>query len=423
MPMIILACGIVIYILFLTARNRKEDIESLTSSNNELRKRQSEIEQERDRAITEAAHSNARARFAKKQVAEEVERSNIQIRLAKKNAAELEILINQKAQFFPWLATAHADYQKLIGNKQEKYLRSKVRPAAKAADTVKEATSRAREAEYNFRILKYRIDFYEKYFPWITEVTGDTLHDLLEAQETAIEVSDETLAADPTSKFLSTAEFGSLSVSERNQLALDRWKTTRKSNWEIGRMYERYIGYKYEQRGYQVNYFGATQGLDDLGRDLISKKDGVTKIVQCKYWSREKTIHEKHIFQLFGSVVEYIAQENMRDDSPSLFSGFEILADIKPVFVTSTRLSDRAREFASILKVELFEDVGLGEYPLIKCNISKASGERVYHLPFDQQYDRTKIEPKTGELYASTVSEAESRGFRRAYRWKPTSAD
>ena len=53
---------------------------------------------------------------------------------------------------------------------------------------------------------------------------------------------------------------------------------------------------------------------------------------------------------------------------------------------------------------------------MIKCNISK-TGEKIYHLPFDQQYDRVEISPNKGECYVYTVKEAEDRGFRRAFRW------
>ena len=55
-------------------------------------------------------------------------------------------------------------------------------------------------------------------------------------------------------------------------------------------------------------------------------------------------------------------------------------------------------------------------YPMIKCNINQATKEKIYHLPFDQQYDRTKIVPTLGEFYAQSVAEAESKGFRRAWR-------
>jgi hypothetical protein len=47
-----------------------------------------------------------------------------------------------------------------------------------------------------------------------------------------------------------------------------------------------------------------------------------------------------------------------------------------------------------------------------------AVSERIYHLPFDQQYDTTVIEPQRGEQYVVTVAEAAAAGFRRAWRWR-----
>lgn len=54
--------------------------------------------------------------------------------------------------------------------------------------------------------------------------------------------------------------------------------------------------------------------------------------------------------------------------------------------------------------------------PLVKCNISK-SDNKIYHLPFDQQYDRIKINISKGEMFAYTIDEAVSKGFRRAKKW------
>ena len=49
------------------------------------------------------------------------------------------------------------------------------------------------------------------------------------------------------------------------------------------------------------------------------------------------------------------------------------------------------------------------------------NGEKIYHLPFDQQYDRTLIKEEKNECYLETVKEAEALGFRRAFRWRGTS--
>lgn len=40
-----------------------------------------------------------------------------------------------------------------------------------------------------------------------------------------------------------------------------------------------------------------------MGRDLMISKDKKMYVIQCKRWSVEKTIHEKHIFQLYGTTI------------------------------------------------------------------------------------------------------------------------
>lgn len=59
------------------------------------------------------------------------------------------------------------------------------------------------------------------------------------------EISDYDSARD----YLSKEEYAELSETERNQLALDRYKKSRsRTKWQIGRDYELYVGYKYTQK-------------------------------------------------------------------------------------------------------------------------------------------------------------------------------
>ena len=99
------------------------------------------------------------------------------------------------------------------------------------------------------------------------------------------------------------------------------------------------------------------------------------------------------------------------------------LYNISAVFCSTVPFSPIAMAFAKLLDMECRIEP-LGDYPMIKCNISARTGEKIYHLPFDQQYDKTVIVPEEGEFYALTVQEAEDKGFRRAIRWRgntPTS--
>lgn len=52
----------------------------------------------------------------------------------------------------------------------------------------------------------------------------------------------------------------------------------------------------------------------------------------------------------------------------------------------------------------------------IKGNISHNSGRRIYHMPGDQHYARTRIDPPRGERWFCSEAEARAAGWRRAGR-------
>lgn len=335
----------------------------------------------------------------------------------------IDILVKQKSLGFPWLAKAISDYYELVDLKIAHYLESKSHPAQKSADTVREIARDKKQLMREYRVAKYLLEYYEELFPWLIDFRGEDLDDLIKQtlynkqEKRQFEEYDDSVR-----QWMTISEFENLSSSERNQLALDRYLQKRKkSKWEIGRDYERYIGYLYEQNGCLVHYFGILEGYEDMGRDLICKKDGRIDIVQCKCWSKEKVIHEKHINQLFGTTVMYWVQQH-KSDSRGLGQFFEDMKSgyITPKFITSTELSSTAKKFADALGVKISENVPFLSYPTIKCNISTRDHNKIYHLPFDQQYDRTQIIEEKNERYVSTVKEAEALGFRRAFRWKGT---
>lgn len=335
--------------------------------------------------------------------------------LAKKKE-ELKLIAEEKTKGFPWLAEAYAEYFHLNELKEAEHLRTKKYPAPKAAEKVKKASQKRRIAEKKHRTYKYIVDYYEALFPM--------LHDFREIEDDdliRVENSDEINKdkSDRTKNWLAPEEFKKLPTSEKNQLALDRYRTRRKSNWEIGRDYERYVGYYFENKGWKVDYQGILKGYEDLGRDLIVHKNGHTSIIQCKYWSKRKTIHEKHVFQLFGTTIEYFLKNYKLTKTTQLNFFVDLLKgeNINGIFITNIELSDMARKVADALNIEVWENFDLLEYPIIKCNIAQNTGEKIYHLPLDQQYDNVKIIEVNGDRYVSTVNEAEKLGFRRAFRW------
>ncbi len=361
-------------------------------------------------------------RFAQKEV--EANRSQAELkrtsvatmeRLARDREAILA-LAKEKAVGFPWLAKAYDKYFELADTDTALHLTHKKHPAIKAAQRVQEVAAAKRKALAENLVLKFQLEYYESLFPWLADYRDaeidDTSISLLSSEQERNE-SDDGEERDPAEYWLTAGEYENLSPTEKFQMALDRYWKSKKSPWEVGRLYERYVGYCFEQEGFLVTYHGILEGREDMGRDLICKRPGLTLIVQCKCWKRVKIIHEKHVNQLFGTTAKYLLELQEAGGTLDLFKDHKVVAH----FVTSATLSERATKFAKALKMEVRAGLPLVPFPCIKCNIGQ-DGEKIYHLPFDQQYDRTIISPERGEFYAKTIIEAEGKGFRRAWRWR-----
>ena len=270
----------------------------------------------------------------------------------------------------------------------------------KKVKSIREIRKDAKAIVEKNKEAQYQLAYLLELFP--------NLNDVIECEFNQLPIIEVNAISDydATRDYLSKEEYERLTVTERNQLALDRYNDSHnKTKWQIGRDYEQYVGYQYRQKGYDVDDFGSYMGLEDLGRDIIAKKDNTVLIIQCKYWSSIKQIHEKHITQLYGTMISYCIENNV-DQS-----------NVKGVLITNIHLSDMAKKMATYLDIKYVENYAIGTYPQIKCNIGHSDyGEKIYHLPFDQQYDATKID-KDGEFYAMTVAEAEAAGFRRAFKW------
>lgn len=299
--------------------------------------------------------------------------------------------------------------QEALDNTAVQVLKSKDNPAPKAAIVVSESKAEARLWRRTAEELKNRIALYEAEAPWLVEYLDYSVEDVVDGLRIDEDTRQSYISGnDPAQLYLSVAEWAALPSIERYQLALDRyWSNRQKSAWAAGIMFERYVGYMYESDGFSVTYHGAIKGVRDLGIDLICKKDGYIHLVQCKRLAPEKKIpvRENTVAQIYGSALAYSHFKDFRRDWA------------RPTVVTSYELSVEAKEFASALGVAYKERVRLAPYPCIKCNVSIKGNEKIYHLPFDQQYDTTSIDRTRGERYSFTIAEAEKHGFRRALRW------
>jgi len=351
------------------------------------------------KAISDELRKDVKDTLLKKEQAEK--EASKRVEQAERDSNLWKKTLLEKSSGFPSLVNLIDEYEKTKDVKVETYLKTKSHPAFTSAEVVKEEARRRRFAESELKKIKAIIEYYETIAPFLLDFKDEVAG--IESEDSFRDYTEEE-RLDPAVAYLAKEEFRKLPTVERNQMALDRFWSRPKSKWLLGRMYERYVGYIYENDRYEVEFTGIFKGYEDLGRDLICQKGKDLIIIQCKNWSQFKTIYEKHIFQFFGTVFQY------RDENKN--------NNVRAIFYTTTQLSDLARRFAQELGIELKEKLKFdNNYPSIKCNISKVDGEKIYHLPFDQQYDKVKIEKNLGEFYCLTVKEAESKGFRRAFKW------
>lgn len=88
----------------------------------------------------------------------------------KKDKEDIEKIAAQKSMGFPWLAEAFAEYFALKDARCEEYLTAKKHPALTTAEIVREIKNEKKELRKENKILNYKINYFEKLFPWLTEL-------------------------------------------------------------------------------------------------------------------------------------------------------------------------------------------------------------------------------------------------------------
>lgn len=244
---------------------------------------------------------------------------------------------------------------------------------------------------------QYKFEYLLSIYPELIKFKDD---------DTYIKYKEEEDKRCNVKNWLSDGEYNKLSEVEREQLAVDRYIKQEKyqwSDWEKGRNYEIYCAYILYNEGYDIIQEGLNKKLEDKGRDIIAihRESGKVLIVQCKNWKSE--VRENIIFQLFGSYAQWLFENGRKLYDP----------DVEPWIYVTGSVSPVAQDCAKMLKIQI-RHLPMGPFPPIKCNVNKNTRDKIYHLPFDRQYDLVKINAK-GKGYKFDIAEAIKEGFRRAY--------
>lgn len=143
---------------------------------------------------------------------------------------------------------------------------------------------------------------------------------------------------------------------------LDAAPSEPKSNRQIGLEYEMSVAHEYRLHGYEVDLRGSRLGYDDMGIDLIAKRDERIVLIQCKYWGYGKLIRENIVCQLKGSWDFYLLKNHLPREN------------VQARIVTNIYLSETAREVADALGIVYEEGHEKVIVPEIKADIANEDG-------------------------------------------------
>ena len=123
-----------------------------------------------------------------------------------------------------------------VYDEMSSYLRYKSHPALSASEAIKSMKAETRDIIIQYKEMLYKYEFLLKTFPELQKYVDD--EEALQSLDKVNSYNELAENTDHARDYLSDEEWTKLSVDERNQLALDRYKKRTKSNWEIGIEYE-----------------------------------------------------------------------------------------------------------------------------------------------------------------------------------------
>lgn len=230
------------------------------------------------------------------------------------------------SEAFPWLAKQISTIFYSQEIQLSNYLRKKPHPAIKSADYI------AFIAEEN-KLLREEIIRLEAYVNLLAKINGRNL---------------------PSHSFLST--YANRTGSESASISAQQAQME-KNTW-IGARYEAKVALDFWMHGYQIIANGLESGRNDNGIDLICYNKIETLLVQCKCWSKKRTIDESIILNLHSDamrLIEILKTKNVTE-LPYPVNNARIM------IITSTTLDKNAKNTALSKGIEYKED--FYTYPL-----------------------------------------------------------
>ena len=117
------------------------------------------------------------------------------------------------------------------------------------------------------------------------------------------------------------------------------------SDW--GYVYEKYVGQKYEEEGFQVEYLGLKNGFLDGGMDLIISKDEFKAYIQCKFSIKFRSCFGKQKIEWILYKASSFLSKQYKDKKLNFWLVIPSLAlirkELQDYFLSKNNLQDKVK--------------------------------------------------------------------------------
>jgi micrococcal nuclease len=181
---------------------------------------------------------------------------------------------------------------------------------------------------------------------------------------------------------------------------------------------------------YRVRYIGVDtpetvdprRPVQCYGREASQRN---RELVEGKTVELEKDVSET---DKYGRLLRYVWVDGEMVNATLVREGFAVVVTYPPdvrhqeLFLSLQREArDAGRGLWSAACLPTPTTPGLCDYsgtsePVIKGNISQSTGEKIYHVPGGEFYDKTVIDEAAGERWLCTEQEAVAAGWRKSKR-------
>ena len=136
-------------------------------------------------------------------------------------------------------------------------------------------------------------------------------------------------------------------ISKTGNCTIHKYQYSDLDSSDWGYIYEKYVGQKYEEEGFKVEYLGLHKGFLDGGMDIVISKDDFKAYIQCKFSTKSRACFGKQKIEWILYKASSFLSKQYKDKKLNFWLVIPSLAlikkELKDYFLSKNNLQDKVK--------------------------------------------------------------------------------